>query len=214
MNPFLAFFVRMMIAIPAASMTWLVSFFAFDQSFLPSTALSLGGGFLTYWLSSAYSKYRFLKRHQLSIKEYRYISHNLKEAKQKIFRLHKGLLSIRHIPSFTQRVELSRLTRKIYALTKKEPKRFYQAERFYFSHLDSALELTEKYAFLSAQPKKRSDVDQALIETRQTLVELNRLIEKDLYQVISNDIDELYFELDVAKHSINKESKLPDERLK
>jgi 5-bromo-4-chloroindolyl phosphate hydrolysis protein len=213
MNPFLAFFVRMLIVIPTAVTVWFVSFFAFDQTFLFSTVFSLVGAILTYWISSFYLKYRFLKKHGLTRKEYLYIKKNLDEAKPKISRLHKALVSIRHIPSLKQRIELIRVTRKIYNLTKKEPKRFYKAERFYFSHLDSAVELAEKYVFLSSQPKKDRELEKSLIETRRTIEELKSSIENDLYQVLSDDIDQLHFELDVAKHSIKtiKESKLHDE---
>lgn len=211
MNPFLTFILCIFVAVPAAFLTWLVFLFSFDYSFWVSSGLSLGVGFLTFVALSVYSKYRFLKRHCLSRKEYRYIHDNLSEAKRKIFRLHKSLLSIRHLPSFTQRVELSRLTRKIYGLTKKEPRRFYQAEPFYFSHLDSAVELSEKYALIAAQPAKNSEMDRALNETRQTLEQLNRLIKEDLYEVLSNDMDQLQFELDVAKQSINKGSRTHNE---
>lgn len=110
-------------------------------------------------------------------------------------------------------MEFIRITRKIYILTKKEPKRFYKAERFYFSHLDSAVELAEKYVFLSLQPKKDRELENSLFETRRTLEELKTSIENDLYQVLSDDIDQLHFELDVAKHSIRKinESQLHEE---
>ena len=64
------------------------------------------------------------------------------------------------------------------------------------------MELSEKYVFLSAQPKKTYELDQSLYETRKTLEQLSSLVEEDLYQVISDDIDHLNFEIDVAKHSI------------
>lgn len=213
MNRFLAFLVRMLIAIPTAATVWLVSFISFDQTFMFSTAFSLAGAILTYWMISVYLKYRFLRKHRLTRKEYRYIKKNLDEAKPKISRLHKALISIRHIPSLKQRMEFIRITRKIYILTKKEPKRFYKAERFYFSHLDSAVELAEKYVFLSSQPKKDRELEKSLVETRRTLEELKTSIENDLYQVLSDDIDQLHFEIDVAKHSIRKikESQLHEE---
>lgn len=202
MNQFLVFVLRMLLSIPTTFVVWLLSFFAFDQTFLLSGAISFGAGILTYLISGLVLKKRFLKKHQLTRKEYQYIKKNLDEAKGKINRLHKSLLSIRHIPSLKQRVEFTRTTRKIYSLTKKEPKRFYKAEQFYFSHLDSAVELAEKYVFLSAQPKKTYELDQSLYETRKTLEQLSSLVEEDLYQVISDDIDHLNFEIDVAKHSI------------
>ncbi|MFE7152616.1 5-bromo-4-chloroindolyl phosphate hydrolysis family protein, partial [Heyndrickxia sporothermodurans] len=42
----------------------------------------------------------------------------------------------------------------------------------------------------------------SLNETRDTLKDLKRSIEKDLYEVLSSDIDHLEMELDVAKHSL------------
>ncbi|MBD1382499.1 5-bromo-4-chloroindolyl phosphate hydrolysis family protein [Metabacillus arenae] len=211
MNSLLTFVVGMIIAIPTAVSVWLVSYFAFDQTLMLPVALSFGGGILSYGLTSVLLKYNFLKKHRLTRSEYRYIKKNLDEAKPKIDRLNKALFSIWNISSLKQRVDLIRITRKIYSLTKKEPRRFFQAERFYFSHLDSAVELTEKFAFLSSQPKKSRELDQSLHETNQTLKELQHTIEQDLYQVIEDDINHLNFEIDVAKHTIKslKESQYP-----
>ena len=213
MNQFLAFLIRILITIPTSVTIWLISFFAFDKTFWLSGAIGLGGGIFTFWLIGIILKSRYLKRHQLSRKEYQYIKRNLDEAKHKMNRMHKALMSIRHFPTLKQRMEFVRVTRKIYRLTKNEPKRFYQAERFYFSHLDSALELSEKYVFLSGQPKKTYELEQSLNETRHTLSELIHLVEEDLYKVIEDDIDNLNFEIDVAKHSIKtiKDSRLNNE---
>ena len=195
---------RAMVAIPATVPVWFISFFGFNQSFLMSSAIALGSGALVYWLLTLFTKKRFLKKHGLTRKEYQYIKKNLAEAKPKIYRLHKALLSIRHLPSLKERIEFAKISRKIYMLAKKEPKRFYQAEPFFFSHLDSAVELAEKYVFLTAQPKKTPELEQSLNEAFFTLENLNQLVEQDLYQVLSNDIDKLDFEIDVAKHSLKK----------
>jgi 5-bromo-4-chloroindolyl phosphate hydrolysis protein len=202
MNPFISFLVRTSVAIPTAGIVWLLSFFAYDQTLLLSGVFSITGGTLAYLFISIYAKSRFLKKNKLTRKEYRYIMKNLEEAKRKISRLQKTLFSIKHIQSLRQRIDLLRVSKKIYRLTKREPKRFYKAERFYFSHLDSVVELTEKYAFLSAQPKKNRELDQSLYETRLTLNQLAENVEKDLYHVLSDDIDHLNFEIDVARHSI------------
>ena len=70
--------------------------------------------------------------------------------------------------------------------------------------MDSAVELAEKYVFLSRQPKKTPELDQSLHEALWTLEELNKTVEKDLYTVIADDIEKLDFEIDVAKHSLKK----------
>ncbi|MBM4760914.1 5-bromo-4-chloroindolyl phosphate hydrolysis family protein [Bacillus sp. B15-48] len=203
MHPFLSFLIRTVITVPTAVTVWLLSYFAFNQTFLMASGISLAGGALVYGLVSFYSNHRFLKKNAITRKEYRYIKQNLDEAKPKVARLQKTLFSIRHLPSLKERMELVRVIRKIYTLTKKEPKRFYLAERFYFSHLDSVLELSEKYAFLSAQPKRNRELENSLYDTRETLKEMGKLVENDLYKVLEGDIDDLNFEIDVAKNSIN-----------
>lgn len=213
MNRFLADFVPILLAFPMVLPVWIISYFVLNQPFALSVVISLAGGVLAYWLSSVYFSSRYLKKHELTRKEYQYIKKNLTEAKPKIWRVQKALISVRHISSFKQRKDMIKMIRKIYSLTKKEPKRFYQAEQFYYSHLDSAMELAEKYVFLAQQPKKNRELELSLTDTRKTLKELTNTIEKDLYKVIADDIDNLNFELDVAKQSIKtrKESQVIDE---
>lgn len=205
MNPFISFLVGTFVALPIAAITGVTSFFAFDQTFLLSSGYSLGGGILAYLLISMNVNSRFLKKNRLTRKEYRYIKKNLNEAKPKISQLNRSIFQIREIPSFKQRVDVVRISRRIYKLTKKEPRRFYKAEQFYFSHLDSVVELTEKYSLLSSQPNKNFELEQTLNETRHTLNELTEAVEKDLYKILSDDIDDLNFEVDVAKHSIKSQ---------
>lgn len=202
MNLFISFLVGTFVALPIAVIAGLVSFFGFDQTFLMSSVYSLAGGVITYLLITRNVTSRFLKKNQLSRKEFKYISKNLNEAKLKIKRLNRSAFQIRELPSFKQRIDVVRITRKIYKLTKKEPKRFYKAEQFYFSHLDSVVELTEKYALLSSQPKKNLEIEQSLNETRRTLSELTKEVERDLYEILEDDIDHMNFEVDVAKKSI------------
>lgn len=212
MNRFLSFVVQTFVTVPSAVTVWFVSYFAFDQTFLLASAFSLAGGAVVSMITSGVMTTRFLKKHQLTRKEYRYIKKNLDDAKHKINRLNKALFSIRDISTLKQRLDVLRITKKIQSLTKTEPKRFYKAEKFYFSHLDSVVELTEKYKFLSVQPKKNHEIDLSLYDTKQTLTDLTKVLEDDLYYIISDDIDHLNFEIDVAKHSIKKlnDSKIED----
>ncbi|WP_075983000.1 5-bromo-4-chloroindolyl phosphate hydrolysis family protein [Bacillus massilinigeriensis] len=211
MNPFLSFLVRTFFAIPTTIVVWLVSFFAFEQTFFLSTVFAILGGAIMYYSIKGISKRRFLKRHGLSRKEYMYIEKNLEEAKKKINRLNKALFSVRSIASLKQNIDIVRVSRRIYSITKKEPKRFYKAEKFYFTHLDSLVELSEKYAFLASQPKKNFELENSLRDTRLTIEDLTGSLEKDLYYILSNDIDELNFELDVAKKSIKTLNDIEDE---
>lgn len=208
MNPFIIFLIRLFTAIPAIAIVWLISYFGLNRSFLVSTVFSLVGGFLVSWGSSLLVQHRFIKRNHLTRKEYRYIKKNLDEAGQKISRLQKALLSIHNIQSLKYRVEFIKIVRKIYRLTKKEPRRFYFAESFYFSHLDSAVELSEKYIFLSTQPKITPELDQSLGEALLLLEKMKPLIEEDLYKVISEDQEQLDYEIDVARQTLERKSNI------
>ncbi|SDM69086.1 5-bromo-4-chloroindolyl phosphate hydrolysis family protein [Bacillus sp. OK048] len=214
MNRFLSFLVQSFVTVPSATVALFVSYFGFHQTLWLSSAIALGGGVIVYNITAAIMTSRFLKKHQLTRKEYRYIKKNLNESKQKIKRLNKSLFTVRDLPTLKQRLDVLRITRKIQNMTQTEPRRFYKAEKFYFSHLDSVVELTDKYRFLSQQPKKSHEIDVSLYETRQTLTDLTKALEEDLYDVISDDVDSLNFEIDVAKHSIKKlnDTKYIDER--
>ena len=93
---------------------------------------------------------------------------------------------------------------KFMELQKENRNVFIRAEQFYYTNLDSIVELTEKYAFLNSQPAKTPELTQSLQETRLTMNQLADSLERDLYTVIEDDIDDLQFELDVAKKSISK----------
>ncbi|MED4534421.1 5-bromo-4-chloroindolyl phosphate hydrolysis family protein [Metabacillus fastidiosus] len=204
MNQFLNFLTKTSVSAVSTVSVWSVSVFAIGQPLLLSSLFAVGGGLVAYSTTSFITTSLFLKRHSLSRKEYKYIQKNLEEANKKIKRLRKSLISIRNIASIKQNIELLRVVNKIYSITKTEPKRFYLAEEFYYSHLDSLVELSEKHAFLAAQPKKSKEMADSLTETRETISTLTQSVEKDLYDVLAKDIDHLNFELDVAKLTIDK----------
>lgn len=182
-----------------------ITFFTIGrQPFLYSLLYGAAGGAAVSASGLWNAKRLFLKKHRLTRKEYAYIKENLEEAKGKIIRLRRALFRSKSIQMLKQNAEILRITRRIYLLTKQEPKRFYQAERFYYQTLDSVVELTEKYALLSSQPRKNKDLSMSLSETRMTLADLSRRLEEDLHELMKEDIDDLHFELDMAKHSLRK----------
>ncbi|MGJ9457899.1 5-bromo-4-chloroindolyl phosphate hydrolysis family protein [Oceanobacillus sp. CF4.6] len=187
--------------------TGLVSFFAFGQTILLSSLFAIAGGVVVYLTSKQILDYRFVKVNGLTRREYKFIENNLKEAKHKISRLQKSLFRVRSMQHAKQNLEIARTAQKIYANAKKEPRRFYQAEGFFYNHLDSLVELTDKYAYLSSQPAKTREMEKSLRDTRQTVGMLGESIKKDLHIMLDDDVDTLHFELDVAKQSISRTKK-------
>lgn len=204
LKSFFLFLVRTFTAGVAALLIWMFSLFQFDQSFLASTLFALIGGGAIYYGVKIGTQWQFLRKNGLTRREYKIIEQNLKEAKDKIHRLQKSFIQIRNLTNAKQNFETLRVIYKIYNITKKEPKRFFLVEQFYFSHLESMVELAEKYTFLSSQPAKNAELTRSLIETKDTMDDLVKLIEQDLHTLIAGDIHNLNFEIDVAKKFIDR----------
>ncbi|MFK2826691.1 5-bromo-4-chloroindolyl phosphate hydrolysis family protein [Bacillus sp. B190/17] len=202
-NPLL-FTLRTLISIPVAVICWPLFVNPIGLSPLPAAAAAAVIGGIIYFGIGKYADVRLYKKYGLTRKEYNFILKNMKEAKQKLNRLKNVFVRVRSISSLKQMIELNRLVRRIFSVVKKEPKRFYEAESFFYSHLDSVVELAEKYALLNSQKLKNSSVKQSLLETKETLDDLTKTLEKDLHKVLAKDIEHLTFELDVAKQSLNK----------
>jgi len=204
MRHFFEFILRSAAGVSTTILVWLTSFFAFDQTVLASLLIGILGGTGVYLLLGWILNKQYLKENGITRREYKYIRTNLKEAKEKINRLQKAVLRIRNFPDMKQNYEVIKLVNKIYSTTKKEPKRFFKAEQFYFTNLDSIVEITEKYALLHSQPAKTPELKISLKETRLTIDKLTDSLENDLYRVLEDDIDDLQFELDVAKKTMER----------
>lgn len=209
---FLHLLLRIFFTLSATTTVWIISFTALQQTFWMSSLLAIIAGGATYFSVKWFTERKFLKQNKLTKREYIYIKRNLEEAKKKINRLQRVFLQIRSLHNFRQMLTIHRIVKRIYKTVKKEPRRFFQAENFFFYHLDSVVELSEKYAFLINQPVKDKKMYQSLRDTRKTIEKLSKSIEEDLYHILSSDIDHLEFELDVAKHSLkNLERPLMDD---
>ncbi len=206
MKNFLQFVARFFASVTTGIITFFVSALPLDQSFGSSVLYGIVASVAVYYILKWIMKSYNIKSTGLTRREYYYIQRNLKEAKRKIRRLQKAFLKSSNVLTAKQHIEILRVVHKIHDMTKKEPIRFFKADEFYFSHLDSLVEIAEKYAFLNAQPVKTPELTDSLNETRKTIAQLSDTIQDDLLKVIEHDVDTLKFELDVAKRTIEKKN--------
>lgn len=201
------FIIRHLLSIPVFFGTWIALQFGLNINFFLSVFISIG----TYALSTQVIKYiqsrLIVKKYDITMPEYRHIQQQLKEAKMKLNQLNGYFIKVRSIRAFKQLFEMNRLAKRIFQIVRTNPKKFYHVEPFFYAHLDSAVELTSKYTLLVLNPIKATDVQIALQQTRETLLELNEVMEQDLRKVLSSDIEHLKMELDFAKVSFAKHDK-------
>lgn len=196
--------IRHFINIPIMITSWFIFFFVTETGFFFSSILAIVVYLLSNFSIKKIQQRSIMKRHQLTLSEYFHIQSQLKEAKSKIHVLNSHYLKVRSLSSFKQLFEMNRLAKRIISIVKENPRKFYQAEDFFYAHLDSAVELTSKYTLLVSQPVKNKEMKIALEDTRETLESINSVMEDDLKNVLSSDIEHLKMELDFAKLSIRK----------
>lgn len=166
--------------------------------------------FSTASIMKLIQKKKVLQQFQLTKTEYNHIREQLQLAQNRLNTLQKQFLRIRSVASFKHINELSRTSKRIINMVKKDPRRFYNAEQFFYAHLESAVTLVEKYSMLNTQPLKDPEIKMALQETTHTLDTVQQLIDDDLKQVLSSDIEHLKLEIDFAKLSANEQKKTLD----
>lgn len=203
MKPFENFIKRQSVSLPLMTVMFPVLYMGAEIGFIASGAVAAG----TYLASNTTMKQvQFSsdsKKLGMTRSEYKYVRNQVKEAKVKIKHLQSHYYRVRSISSFKQLLDISKVANKIVAVVQQNPRKFYHAERFFYSHLDSAIELTDKYTLLVNQPVKDRDIKIALQDTREMLRSLKDVIEEDLKHVLSTDVEQLRIELDYARMAVD-----------
>ena len=202
------FFIRHFITAPISFGSWLFFVMGAGMNIFAATGLLLaiyfGGTFSLKQIQLSSN----LKKLGMSRSEYSHIKGQITGAKMKIKRLNGLYGQVRSIQAFRQLHEMNSLSRKILGLVRSNPKKFYDVEKFFYAHLDSAVELTSKYALLVNQPLKDKELRIALQNTRETLGDVNKQLEQDLRSVLASDIDQLQMEIDFVDVTMNNKRPL------
>lgn len=203
-KPIENFIKRQSVSLPLMSAMFPILYLGAEIGLLASGAVAAG----TYIASNSTMKQYQLssdsKQLGMTRSEYRNIRIQLKEGKEKIKTLQSHYYKVRSISSFKQLMDMTKIANKILTIVQQNPRKFYLAEPFFYSHLDSAIELTEKYSLLVGQPVKDMEMRIALQETREMLRSLQHVMEADLKRVLSTDVEQLRMELDYARLAVDQ----------
>jgi len=146
-----------------------------------------------------YQQTKQAKQFNLSRSQFIHIEEQLSIATKNANALTQKYVQVRSVKSFKVIYEMSKLSKRIISLVRKDPTKFYMIEEFFYAHLPSALELSDKYALLTKEQVTGTDIHIALNDARVTLKALYETMETDLKKALSADIESLKIELDFAK---------------
>lgn len=209
MKPFEKFIMRHGISLPIMTAVFPVLYLGAEIGIIASGAVAAGSYIAS---TSTIKQFQFSsdsKRFHMTRSEYKHVRIQIKEARAKIKQLQSNYYRVRSISYYKQIREIVRLGQKIVSHVQQNPRKFYLAEPFFYSHLDSALELTEKYTLLVGQPLKDKELKIALQDTREMLGSMIGVMETDLKKVLSTDVEQLRMELEYAQLTLEQHDKLP-----
>lgn len=84
-----------------------------------------------------------------------------------------------------------------------QPQRLHEVNRFLYTHLPNLKELTEHYVEINQHVAKSKETYQALNTSAETIDEMCKLIKEDYINFMSNDIDNIDIEIQLANHVLN-----------
>ena len=187
---FISFFAGIF-AMPLVDSLFSIGFSAFFA--FPITYFGLNKAILFY------QQTKQAKQFNLSRSQFIHIEEQLSIATKNANALTQKYVQVRSVKSFKVIYEMSKLSKRIISLVRKDPTKFYMIEEFFYAHLPSALELSDKYALLTKEQVTGTDIHIALNDARVTLKALYETMETDLKKALSADIESLKIELDFAK---------------
>lgn len=198
------FFTRHFITAPISFGSWLYFIMGTSLNFFAATGLLIAIYFGSSFTIKQIQISSALKKLGMNRSEYNYINSQLKIAKQKLKRLNSYYGKVRSVQAFRQLHEMNLLSRKVINTVKVNPHKFYHVENFFYAHLDSAVELTSKYAMLVNQPLKDDEIQSALQNTRETLNHVSEQLEQDLRKAIATDMETLKMEIDFVDATMKR----------
>jgi len=177
----------------------IVSTFNLELGLIFVPIVSIASYFISNKVIKTLQKSKRSKELGLSRSEYKHIEEQIRQAKGHINSLSQQYIRVRSVRSFKLLNEMMKLSKRILNIVQSNPQRFYSVEDFFYSHLPSAVQLTQTYTMLSQTQVKDTEVHLALEDTRKTLKGLHASMEEDLKCAIESDLENLRIELDFVK---------------
>lgn len=191
---------------------------AFDFGFWTSLIVSLLiGGFLLYKKDAqgAPSKTKvrnlkkitpeketFYKSKGLSKDEIKFFRETMQTAKINLLDLEQNMRQSTKLTAIEKRNNTIHLAKSLFKDITNEPNRLHEVDKFLYVHLPSLKDLTAKYVEVESHEIKQRSTFQILDESAGTIDGMCNLIAEDYVSFKSDDIENIEFEIELAKKSI------------
>ncbi|AKM18764.1 5-bromo-4-chloroindolyl phosphate hydrolysis protein [[Flavobacterium] thermophilum] len=178
-------------------------FIAADFHVLPSLLSGMGA----MWGVSAVMKRRHRRlAADVPTEEQAYVRSQLGEARALWKRLRRARYRLRSVAMWQTVSRLSAIVDRIIRAVEQQPHQLRLAQPFFLNEWPTAVEMVEKYVYLSQQPEQNAEMAAALQQTERLLGELTEAAERQLLEVLSNDVWSLQTEAKMLEQSLHQSS--------
>jgi len=208
----------------------IVFFFIFDFDFWSAIGLTVILGAILFYLQSARGisfpkksksktnalmkltpeKEAFYKSKGLTKEETAYFRKTVNQAKNFIQDIEYNFSQNSRLNAIALRNDTMDILKDFFKNIVDKPERLHDVDKFLYTHLPSLKELTDKYNDIDGHVSKTKDTYKALGDSAQTIDEMCRLISEDYVKFMSNDIENLDTEMELAKQVLKRDNSVKD----
>ncbi|KYD31215.1 5-bromo-4-chloroindolyl phosphate hydrolysis family protein [Geobacillus icigianus] len=204
MKPLFRTIWRWFVSWNVGAVTAVVVFFAADFRFWPSFV----SGMAAMWGVSAVMKRRHRLAAGVPVEEQAYVRSQLHEARALWKRLRRARYRLRSVAMWQTVSRLGAVVDQLIRIVEQKPHQLRLVQPFFLNEWPTAVEMVEKYVYLSRQPVQSADMTEALRKTERLLSELTEAAERQLLDVLSGDVWSLQTEAKVLEQSLQQSDRL------
>lgn len=151
-------------------------------------------------------KEAFYQSKGLSKEETQFFRETMNTAKYQIVKIEKNMNSTGKLKAIEHRNNVVRVSKALFKEITKDPQRLHVVDKFLYVHLPSLMELTDKYVEIDRHEAKSKSTYDILDQSAETIDEMSQMIVEDYVRFMSDDIEDMELEVELAKRTINKDN--------
>jgi len=203
-----------------------VFFFIFEFDFWTSIGMTIGLGAFLYYIQSggrmhwsprakkqrgtlgkvSADKEAFYHSKGMTKEQIAYFRNTMDQAKTTIEDIESNLQQRSKLKAIAARNDTVDILKDFFKQIVNQPNRLHEVDKFLYTNLPSLKELTEKYIAIDGHVSKTKETYTALDNCASTIDDMSRLIGEDYVRFMSNDIEDMDIELELAKQVLKRDN--------
>lgn len=152
-------------------------------------------------------KENFYRSKGLSKDEMNLFRNTMHSAREDIYKIEENVQSRNKLKAIVTRNNTINILKDFFKHIVEQPERLHEVNKLLYTYLPNLKELTNQYVEIDGHIAKNKETYQSLENSATTIDEMCKLITKEYLDFMSNDIDNMDIELELANHVLKRDNK-------